>query len=207
MGDDQDGARIVAQMMLEPVDAFGVEMVGGLVEQQQVGLAQQQLGQRHAALFAAREIVDRGLARRAAHGIHRLLDLRFEVPQVLRVDHVLQLARLLGILVVIVRHQRIVLVEDRLLGGHPFHDIAHHIEGGIELRLLLEIAAGGALRQPGLAVPLLVDPRHDPQQRRFARAVGAEHADLGVRDRMTGGRYRAPSCRRHRTSKGPAYDR
>ena len=53
MGDDQDGARIVAQMMLEPVHAFGIEMVGRLVEQQQVGLAQQQLGQRHAALFTA----------------------------------------------------------------------------------------------------------------------------------------------------------
>ena len=112
-------------------------MVGRFVEQQQVGLAQQQLGERHAALFTAREIVDRGIARRAAQRVHRLLDLGFEVPQVLRVDHVLQLAGLLGILVVVVGHQRVVLVEDRLLGGHAFHDIAHDIERGIELRLLL----------------------------------------------------------------------
>ena len=58
MGDDENGTGIVGQMMLEPVHAFGVEMVGGLVEQQQVGLAQQELGQRHAAFFTAREIVD-----------------------------------------------------------------------------------------------------------------------------------------------------
>ncbi len=119
MGDDEDGARIFAQMMLEPVHAFGIEMVGGLVEQQQIGPAQQKLGQRHAALFAARKIVDRGIARRAAHRIHRLLHLRFEVPQVLRVDHVLQLARLLGILIIIVGHQRVVLIEDRLLVRPP----------------------------------------------------------------------------------------
>ena len=38
MGDDQDGAGIIAQVMLEPVDALGIEVVGGLVEQQQIGL-------------------------------------------------------------------------------------------------------------------------------------------------------------------------
>ena len=34
MGDDEDSARIGAQMALEPVDGLGVEMVGRLVEQQ-----------------------------------------------------------------------------------------------------------------------------------------------------------------------------
>src|SRR4029077_11863028 len=35
VGNDQDRARIVAQMALEPGDRLGVEMVGRLVEQQQ----------------------------------------------------------------------------------------------------------------------------------------------------------------------------
>jgi hypothetical protein len=52
---------------------------------------------------------------------------------------------------------------------------------GIELRLLLEIADAGALGDPGLARIFLVEPRHDLEQGRFARAVDAEHADLGVR--------------------------
>ena len=51
---------------------------------------------------------------------------------------------------------------------------------GIELRLLLEVADAGALGDPGLAGIFLVDAGHDPQQRRFAGAVDAEHADLGV---------------------------
>jgi hypothetical protein len=41
--------------LLEPIDGLGVEVVGRLVEQQHVGLGQQQLAQGHPALFAARD--------------------------------------------------------------------------------------------------------------------------------------------------------
>ena len=51
---------------------------------------------------------------------------------------------------------------------------------GIEMRLLLEQADGKAFAQAGLAVEVLVDPGHDPQQRALARAVAAQHADLGA---------------------------
>ena len=53
MGDHDHGAGIVAQMMLEPSHALGVEMVGRLVEQENVGLGEQQLAKRDAALLAA----------------------------------------------------------------------------------------------------------------------------------------------------------
>jgi hypothetical protein len=53
VGDHHDGARIVRQEALQPGDAFGVQMVGRLVQQQHVGAAQQQLHQRDAALFPA----------------------------------------------------------------------------------------------------------------------------------------------------------
>ena len=92
VGDEDHAARIVLEVALEPGDALGVEVVGRLVEQQDVGLGQQQLGQRHAALLAARQLRHVGVARRAAQRVERLLDLRVEVPQVLRVDLVLQLA-------------------------------------------------------------------------------------------------------------------
>jgi hypothetical protein len=51
MGDNENGPGIFGQMMLEPVHALGVEMVGGFIEQQEIGLAQQKLRERHAALF------------------------------------------------------------------------------------------------------------------------------------------------------------
>ena len=53
VGDHDHGARIVAQMMLEPGDALGIEMVGRLVEQKDVRLRQEQLAERHAPLLAA----------------------------------------------------------------------------------------------------------------------------------------------------------
>ena len=53
VADDQHGVRVVAQVVLEPQRAFEVEVVGGLVEQQQVGLGEQHGGQRHAHAPAA----------------------------------------------------------------------------------------------------------------------------------------------------------
>ena len=58
VGDGDDGAVVLLQVLLEPEHALGVEVVGGLVEQQQVGLLQQQLGERDAALLTAGEVRD-----------------------------------------------------------------------------------------------------------------------------------------------------
>ena len=68
----------------------------------------------------------------------------------------------------------------RLLRGDALHDIAAHILGGIELRLLRQIANADALGRPGLAGEFLVLPGHDPHQRRLAGAVDADDADLGA---------------------------
>ena len=48
-----EGVGIVAEILFQPVARFEIEMVGRLVEQQQVRLLQQQLGQRDAHLPAA----------------------------------------------------------------------------------------------------------------------------------------------------------
>src|SRR5262249_15976003 len=53
VGDDQDRAGIVAQMALEPTDGLGVEMVGGLVEQEQIRLLKKQPAERHPTPLAA----------------------------------------------------------------------------------------------------------------------------------------------------------
>ena len=56
-----------------------------------------------------------------------------------------------------------------------------HVELGVELRLLRQVSDPGAFGDEALADELGVEARHDAQQRRLARAVDAEHADLGVR--------------------------
>ena len=86
MGDDKDRARIGAGVPLEPIDGFGIEMVGRLVEQQQVGLLKKQPAKRDTAAFAAGEPRYVGILRRTAERIHRLLDLALEIPQALGLD-------------------------------------------------------------------------------------------------------------------------
>ena len=88
-GDDR--ARVLVEMPLQPGDALGVEMVRRFVEQQQVGLLQQQLAQRDAALLAAGKFRDVGVARRQVHRVHRDLDLAVEFPGVRVLDLVLHL--------------------------------------------------------------------------------------------------------------------
>ena len=55
---------IVGEIVLQPQRALEVEVVGGLVEQQQVGLGEQHGGERHAHAPAAREFRARALLRR-----------------------------------------------------------------------------------------------------------------------------------------------
>ena len=55
MGDRDDRALVLGEVALEPVDRLGVEVVRRLVEQQQVGRAQQQATERDAAALAAGE--------------------------------------------------------------------------------------------------------------------------------------------------------
>ncbi|CAB5001180.1 unannotated protein [freshwater metagenome] len=43
MGDGDDGAGVLLEMLLEPLDALGIEVVRRLVEEEQVGLAKEQL--------------------------------------------------------------------------------------------------------------------------------------------------------------------
>ena len=63
VGHEHDRAGVLREKFLEPVDGVEVEMVGRLVEQQQIRLRDQRARQQHAAPPAARQRVDAGLRR------------------------------------------------------------------------------------------------------------------------------------------------
>ena len=163
-------------------------MVGGLVEQQQVGLLQQQLAQRHAASLAAGQLGDVGVGRRQAQRVHGDLQLAIEVPGVGGVDLVLHV----GLLFQQLRH----LVVGHLLAelggdlveageqtagfGHRLLDVAEHVLLFVELGLLGEVAHFRAVGGPRLTVVVGDLARHDAQQRRLTGAVDAEDTDLGA---------------------------
>ncbi len=56
MADQQHGVRIALEVVLQPQGSLEVEVVGGFVQQQEVGLAEQHGGQRNAHAPAAGEI-------------------------------------------------------------------------------------------------------------------------------------------------------
>ena len=66
MGDGDDAALIVVQEAFEPGDRLGVEMVGRLVEQEQVGRGQKQTTKCDATLLATGEVRNGSIARRQA---------------------------------------------------------------------------------------------------------------------------------------------
>ena len=186
MRHDHDRAGIFGQRMLQPGDAFGIQVVGRFVEQQQIGLFQQQPAQRHAPPLAARQRRHRGIGRRAAQRVQRDVHAAVEIPALPGVDLRLEVG-LLGQQRVhlVVAHRLgelhrdfIEAVERRLqFGERRFHVLADCLVR-IELRFLLQVADARALRGPGLAAEVGIEARHDLQQRRFAGAVDAEHADL-----------------------------
>ena len=55
--DQDEGVGIIFQILLQPVARFEIEVVGGLIEQQQIGLDQQELGQPDAHLPAAGKLL------------------------------------------------------------------------------------------------------------------------------------------------------
>ena len=59
MADQDQGAAVIAQKPLEPQRGFEVEMIGRLVEQQQVGLGEEDRRERNPHPPAARQICDR----------------------------------------------------------------------------------------------------------------------------------------------------
>src|SRR5690606_16944744 len=188
--DGDDGAGVVGEVAFEPQHGLGVEVVGGLVEEQQVGLLEQELAQRHAAALTAGEVGDGPVAGRAAQGVHGLFELGVELPGVGGVEILLEASHLLHELVGVVgghlRGDLVEAVELGLDGRDGLLDVLHDRLRLVQRRLLGQHADGGVGREPGLAVGDLVLPGHDPEQTGLAGAVGADHADLRTGEEVQG---------------------
>jgi hypothetical protein len=190
MGHGHDRAGILGEEALEPRHRFRIEMVGRLIQQQHVGLLQQEPAQRHAPALAARQLGDIGVAGWAAQRIHGDVDGALQVPGIGGLDLLLELGllgdqrlHLLGRdLLAEAGADGLEAVEQRLGAGEALEHVAEHVLLGIERRLLLQVADRDALSRPGLAGDVLVEAGHDLEQGRLARAVEAEHADLGARE-------------------------
>ena len=184
VGDGHDRARVLLQRALEPGHRLGVEVVGGLVQQEQVGLREQEAAEGDTATLTAGERGDVGVGWREPQGVHGHLDGALEVPGAGGLDLGLELGLLgtqllvVGIGVGPLGEHGVVASQQVCRGTDAVHDVAVHVLVVVQLRLLLQQAHGEALGQAGLAGEAVVEAGHDAQQRGLAGAVATQHADL-----------------------------
>lgn len=195
---DDDGARAQAgHEALQALQSVEVEVVGGLVEQEDVVAGEEQRGESRAGRLSAGE---RGHGPVEPHGQAQLGgDLLGPLLQVRAAEGEPALQGL-GVRVVRARGAR-----DQGLGRlvHGALGVGDAGAAGQELRhrlavatlgLLREVADGGGGRgEPQLALLRAVEPGEQPEQGRFARAVDSDETDhvTGGDDEVEPGEERA----------------
>ena len=179
MGDGHHGAGEFGEKAFEPGNAFGVEMVRRLIEQQHIRIRQEQGAQRYAPPFATGEGGYFCFPRRQPQRIGGYFKRAIDLPAVGRVDLGLQIALPFEQRVhLIVAHRLckllrnlVELVQRRHHFTHAELDAGANVQRLIELRLLGQIAYFDAFLRPCFAIELLILTRHDPQQTRLPRAI------------------------------------
>ena len=109
--DEDQRSRKALQKFLQPPDRFGVEVVGGLVEQEEVGLRGQRPAERDATLLAAGQRADHRVERWRGQCPRFRLDPRLQIPSGGMLDEVEQFGHL-GLAPLA-----------RLVALHPAHEI------------------------------------------------------------------------------------
>ena len=194
MGNQDHHALIFFEVVFQPRHGFRIKVVGRFVEQQDFRLFQQQLAQRHAALFPARQFLHTAFPRRAAQRVHGDFELVVERPAIHRVDLFLQRAHFLEQLVEIgivlgIGHfsaDGVEPVHQIGDGAHPVHHIALHILVGIQVRFLRQVTHAHAFGGPGFTHIFGIDAGDHLHQGRFAGAVRADDGDLRPRQERQG---------------------
>ena len=189
------GARIFLEIALQPGHRFGIQVIGRLIQQQHVGLRQQQPAQRHAALLAAGELRDLVPPRAAAAVRRRRFPACAPVPS--RRPHrshpaasPAPRAACSSARSSIGSANRSLIRLKRSSSANvpptPSMTTLRTSLFGVELRLLRQEADPDAGLRARLAVDVLVDAGHDPQQRWTCPSRSGRARRSWRRERTTG---------------------
>ena len=164
-------------------------MVGGLVEQQHVGLLQKQAAECHTTALATREVGNGPIARRTTEGCHRAVQFGVHIPRIGGIDDVLhlclplhELVHLVGIAVVFFQSKLevdVLILLERVV--HLLHTLLHillHGLGLIEGRVLRQVTHRIAGAPHHFALRGLLYAGDDLHQRRLTRAVETDDSDF-----------------------------
>ena len=185
MGDHHHRAAKLADQPFQPQDAIEVEVVGRLVEQQQVGFGDQRAGERHALDATAREAGDQHVGRQTQAGQH-LLHTLVQPPGVGRFHRVLQFVqagkRRRGGRFGHRMHRRVVIHQQAGGIAQAVGDGGEHLALQDEVRLLRHVGHLEAVLPPHRAVVQRRLPGQRAQQAGLARAVAADqrHPFAGI---------------------------
>src|SRR5262249_7670987 len=155
--------RIFLEVALEPGDGLGIEVVGRLVEEQQVRLLEKQPAERDAPPLTPGELGDVGFGSRQAQRIHGDLERTIELPRTRGVDSILKPGLLvekrghllLGNGLGHLRAYFLEALEQRAYLRGSLFDVSAHVFGWVESRLLRQVAHSRILRWPRFAEKLL----------------------------------------------------
>ena len=184
-------ALVLREMLLEPVNALCIQMVGWLVEQQDVWFLKKQATECHATTFTTTQCLDWLVGRWTTKRIHCTLQFAVQVPGIGAVDDVLQLTlsseelvHLVFVLVILGQTELLVYLLVFLQGVHDvLHAFFHHLDDRfvvIKFGFLLKIADAVARAPHDMALILLLNAGNYLHERRLTRAVHADDAYLGA---------------------------
>ena len=176
MGDGDDRPLVLLEMGFQPLDTFRIKVVGRLVEQQYVGLAQQQAAEGDAAPFATGQDTDGGIRRGALEGIHCPFEFGFDVPSVAMLDRLGQFALAFDQAVHLVVVHRLHEFHGNLIIFAPeVHDFLDTLLDNfqdrlvrIHLRLLLQVADAVARSPDDFSFVGFLDAGDDFEEGGFA---------------------------------------
>ncbi len=175
VGNEHQRARELLEEVLQPGDRLDVEVIGRLVQQQDVRLQQQRLRQQHAPLHAAGQRGEIGVVAQP-EPFHRLRRALLERPALRCVDRLVQRRQARGV-------HRFRVAGMVVLGEQPpgvtgaERDHVEHRAGQVPRHFLRHPRHAQAL-VAGYAAIVRRDVAGDqPQQRRLALAIAPEHAD------------------------------
>ena len=188
--DAHDRARKFAQELFQPLDAFCIEVVGGFVEQEHVGLGKQQTTQCHATFFTTRQIAHHCIPGRQAQGVGGDFHLMFDIVGTAGGgcgNNGFKFGLFSGQRIEVgvgIRVRRVDLIEalarTEKIAQAFLNRFAHRVLG-VQLGFLRQVADLDARHRHGLAFDFAVDAGHDLQKGGLARAVQTQHTDFGTR--------------------------
>src|SRR5262249_30301992 len=198
--DENHGVRVAVQVLFQPVARFEIEMIRGLVGQQEVWLSQQELGQGQAHLPAARKRFSLPLEVRGSETQPLEDGRRFELDTVpvVQAEAVLKIA-------VATEHRLMLFVRDAGI-AQPLFEAVHF---GLDGEQILECAAGLHEDGPSLVGQAILrevsdrqrrrlddgarielfEPGHHPQEGRLASAVWTTKANALAVVNLPGNRF------------------